>query len=69
MLVAVATAVYWDATDVCADCSTNVSFEQVLYYLAGGEGFAAGVLFFLGGIFGLLVASRPKNDETLSEQR
>jgi hypothetical protein len=60
--VALAVAIYWDATDICADCASTFYFDNIAR-LMGEEGAAAGVLFFLGALLGIVVERSVKDSQ------
>jgi len=64
--VALATAVYWNATTFCADCrNERLEFTDVdnILRLLGEEGAVAGILFFLGGLAGLFLGRSLKEPD------
>jgi len=61
--VALAMAVYWNATTICADCrATTFDLDNILRLL-GEEGAVAGGIFFLGSLFGLFLGRSLKDSE------
>jgi len=61
LLVATAVAVSWDITSLCADCQSSFDIDNNIR-LMGEEGGAAGLLFFVASLVGLMFERRWKDE-------